>query len=90
MASEQGRQREAQAVANVLKFRLQAAAAAYRINIDVENVEQLFSLASASSGPYGKDVPLAIAATVHFANQAAPPKRCRIKRWVSLTISSGE
>jgi SIR2-like domain len=76
--AQEGRHREVQAVANVLKFRLESAAAAYRVNLDVENVEQLFSLASASSGPYGKDVPLAIAATVHFANQTVQPKRCQI------------
>jgi hypothetical protein len=76
--AQEGRQREAQAVANVLKFRLEAAAAAYRVNVDVENVEQLFSLASASPGIYAKDVPLAIAATVNFAHRTAARKECQL------------
>jgi hypothetical protein len=42
--------REAEAVQRVLDFRLQAAAAALRVEMDVENIEQLFSLVAAQRG----------------------------------------
>src|SRR6266436_1423071 len=43
----QGRLAEADAVQKVLEFRLKAASAAYYVNLDLENIEELFSLASA-------------------------------------------
>ncbi len=50
-------------------FRLRAAAA-YRVTVDVENVEELFSLAAASTREkLTKDVTLAIAATLDFARR---------------------
>lgn len=45
-----GRDAEAQAVKNVFDFRKQASAATERINLNLENIEELFSLASASEG----------------------------------------
>src|SRR5688572_21190505 len=60
---KEGRDREAEAIGNVFSFRLRAAGAAYRAQIDVENIEELFSLASASEGEaLTKDITTAIAA----------------------------
>jgi hypothetical protein len=65
-------ERERKAVQQVFQFRLQAAGAAYRIGIDVENIEDLFSLASASEGDQtgsikSEQLSSAIAATLEFA-----------------------
>jgi len=72
-----GRNREIDAIAKVLDFRLRAASAAYRVRLDVENIEELFSLASASAGAnIANDVTLAIAATLDFSVHAVSiPKR---------------
>jgi hypothetical protein len=48
-----GREREQKAISRVLEFRLRAAAAAHRVPLNVENIEELFSLASASAGEGG-------------------------------------
>lgn len=67
-----GRDRERKAIERVLAFRLTAAAAAYRVPIDVEDVEQLFSLASASGREQiAEDMALAIAATLDYAQNVA-------------------
>ena len=69
-----GREQELQAIERVLEFRLRAAAAAYRVPLNVENVEELFSLASASAGEgLAEDMALAIAATLDYARSTAPP-----------------
>lgn len=69
-----GREREIEAIERVLRFRLDAAAAAFRIPLDIENVEELFSLASASGGvELTNDMTTAIAATLDFARAKAPP-----------------
>lgn len=62
----QNRKNEADAIAKVLDFRLSAASAAYRIRLDLENIEELFSLAAASPGRLTDDIRLAIAATLDF------------------------
>jgi len=70
-----GRQREAEAVENVLKFRLEAASAAYWVNLDLENIEELFSLASATKGEMDHHIRIAIAATIDFARQSKTHSR---------------
>src|SRR4051812_32104045 len=45
-----GRNSEVEAIEKVFDFRRKAAGAAYRCQIDVENIEELFSLASSSEG----------------------------------------
>lgn len=68
-----GREREVQAIEQVLAFRLRASAAGYRIPLELENVEELFSLASANGGEeLAQAMILAIAATLDFARSAAP------------------
>ncbi len=68
---EKNRKREAEAVEKVLRFRVRAASASYRVHLNVENIEELFSLASASINTGGVDVALAISATLDYA------KACR-------------
>lgn len=71
---EQGRRSEAEAVAKVLKFRLRAASAAYYVHMDLENIEELFSLASATEGDMDTAIQTAIAATIDFTRRT-PPKQ---------------
>ena len=62
-----GRNAEASAVSEVLKFRGEATSAAYWIPMDLDNIEELFSLASAYPDKIGRSVRLAIAATLDFS-----------------------
>lgn len=74
LEEQRGRDEEVQAIERVLAFRLRAAAAAYRVPIDVENIEELFSLASAGGDrSLAEAMPLAIAATLDYAQSTAPP-----------------
>ena len=76
----QGRTREAAVIESVLDFRLKAASAAYRVPLDVENVEHLFSLASArGEEEWAANVSLAIAATLDFAEKSAEPRYMRLE-----------
>jgi hypothetical protein len=68
----QGRKEEAEAIASVLDFRLNAASAAYRVKLDLENIEELFSLASASSRTLTKQIQLAISSTLDFKLRTTP------------------
>ena len=73
LEAQGGRQRELKAIERVLEFRLRAAAAAHRIPLNVENVEELFSLASATAGEkLAEDMAWAIAATLDYARNTAP------------------
>lgn len=67
----QNRTLEANAIKAVLDFRLDAASAAYRIKLDLENIEELFSLASASSRTLTRQIRIAIAATLDYKIQTA-------------------
>jgi hypothetical protein len=69
------RQAEAEAVQEVLRFRLNAASTAYWVNLDLENIEELFSLASALPGKLDAKIKLAIAATLNFARSAGPSRK---------------
>ena len=64
-----GRKEEAKAIAKVLEFRLEAASAAYRVKLELENIEELFSLASASDRALTTYIQLAIASTLDFKLQ---------------------
>jgi hypothetical protein len=66
---EQNRIKEATAVAKVLRFRLDAASAAYWVNLDLENIEELFSLASTNTDDISQQISLAIAATLDYAKK---------------------
>ena len=68
LAEQGGRDTEVNAIEEVLVFRHRAAGAAYRTPLDVENVEELFSLASARGGEkLAQNMNVAIAATIDFA-----------------------
>lgn len=67
LASE-GRKEEAEAIDSILSFRLAAASAAERMHLDLENIEELFSLADASKrGALGEAMVRSIAATIEFS-----------------------
>src|SRR5262245_8806316 len=73
-----GRATERDAIEWVLDFRHGSTAAGYRINIDLDNIEHLFSLADAKpEATSSEKIRLAIAATIEFAAQAG---RARIGR----------
>lgn len=74
----QGRAAEAQAVEKVLEFRLKAASAAYYVHLDLENIEELFSLASASAGEMDAAIRVAISATIDFVRKTCPPEQCHL------------
>jgi hypothetical protein len=64
---------ELRAIERVLEFRLRASSAAYRIPLNVENVEELFSLAATGGdNELAKAMPLAIAATLDYARSTTP------------------
>jgi hypothetical protein len=63
-----GRDEEADAIRHAFEFQLRASAAAYRTQVDVENIEELFCLASAAGDDRLADrFKLAIAATLDVA-----------------------
>lgn len=71
--TDQGRGAEREAIESVLEFRLRAASAAYRTAIDLENVEELFSLASAAGLlDLTTQMQRAIAATLDFCSKTSP------------------
>jgi hypothetical protein len=62
------RVQEFQATSDVLQFRKEAASAALRVKLNIENIEDLFSLAAASGQyPLAQSVSTAIAATIGFS-----------------------
>jgi len=66
------REQEIEAIKNVLDFRAEAAAAAYRVPLDLENIEELFSLVAASgSNELWEQVTIAIAATLEHSSAIA-------------------
>lgn len=75
------RNREAKAVQNILEFRLKSASAGYRITSDLENIEELFSLAAATPGAprLMNDVRLAIAATLDYCQQTTESQTATIE-----------
>ncbi len=77
---QDGREKEVTAIARVLHFKQEAAAKAHPILGDVENVEELFSLASASGGEVlARDMTLALAATLDYGANKAPNKECIVE-----------
>jgi hypothetical protein len=80
LSQQPGRERELRAVEEVFKFRLAAAGTAYRVKVDVENIEELFSLASATGqDPLARDVSTAIAATLDYARHDAEEEWLSVK-----------
>jgi hypothetical protein len=79
LASEH-RDQERNAVERVLEFRHKASAAGYRVNVDLDNVEDLFSLATALPDRHlAQDMQTAIAATLKHAQVHASPPSVRLR-----------
>jgi SIR2-like protein len=75
-----GRHEERTAIEKVLDFRHQSGVAGYRISLDLDNVESLFSLAEAQDGSGNmKYIQVAIAATIDFATQTGPRPLARFE-----------
>ena len=66
------RQKDVKAVEEVLKFRLRATSAAYWVNLDLENIEELFSLATATGDEMERHTRFAIGATPDYSRQTHP------------------
>ena len=78
--AQQGRQAELTAVDAVLKFRHNAAAAGYRVNIDLDNIEDLFSLAAAlPEQAVSRNVQAAIGATLNYSQNRSRPPEARMR-----------
>jgi hypothetical protein len=72
---DQHRLKDADAIGKVLGFRRDASSAAYRIQLDLEDIEQLFSLATADQDlDIGREVKLSIASALDYARETANPK----------------
>lgn len=63
------------AISDVLDYRLDAASAAYWSTLDLENIEQLFSLAYAARHPVSKSLPTALAATLEHCRSLGRDRR---------------
>jgi SIR2-like domain len=74
-----GRVAEANAVRDVLTFRLNASSAAYWTQLDLENIEELFSLASSSDSKLTQSIRHAIAATLDFSEKTMAPRSVRMR-----------
>ena len=73
------REKEYKSVERVFQFRLRAASAGLRINLNVENIEDLFSLASANDNDSLKnDVVIAIAATLDYVKSHLKGNSCKV------------
>jgi hypothetical protein len=71
---QQGREFEREEIAKVLSFRKSAASAALRVALNIENIEDLFSLAAASvQYPLEQSVSNAIGATIDYSKANAKP-----------------
>jgi SIR2-like domain len=73
--SAQNRNWEAAAIERVLLFRREATPAAYRVDLDLEDIEVLFSLASVTGDAYSTDIRIAIAATLEYRRVTTPAPR---------------
>ena len=72
---ENGRKSEADAIQKVLAYRLKATSAGYRVSIELENIEDLFSLAAASRDNLSNDIRVAIAATLDYCLNTQSSKK---------------
>jgi hypothetical protein len=77
---DNGREEERQAIERVLEFRHRSSAAGYRMNLDLDNIEHLFSLAAAKLGSAtAEDIRLAIAETLDFTAQTGTQLIARLR-----------
>ena len=75
-----GRAEEKESIERVLDFRHESSASGYRVNIDLDNIEHLFSLAAARAGSTtAHDIGRAIAATLDYSAQTSIPAEGRLR-----------
>ena len=74
----QQRSEEAESVKRVLEFRLRSTPAAYRVRVDLENIEELFSLAAAIDDSLTRNIQSAIAATLDYCTYKYSPPKTRV------------
>ncbi len=87
LEGKEERKEELRAVERVLEFRLRASSAAYRIPLNVENVEELFSLAATGGdNELAKAMPRAIAATLDYARATTPDSE---NQWFAVGAVEG-
>lgn len=78
--AQQGRQAELAAVGAVLEFRHDAAAAGYRVKVDLDNIEDLFSLAAAlPQQAVSRNIQAAIGATLNYSQSRSRPPEARMR-----------
>lgn len=65
--ADKGNRQAVEAISKVLQFRLNATSSAYRVRVDLENIEDLFSLAAASAENLDEAMKVAIASTIGWA-----------------------
>ncbi|MCW7502292.1 SIR2 family protein [Leptospira soteropolitanensis] len=69
-------------IQKVFEFRLKASGAAYRINIDIDDIEQLFSLATAKENTeFNQHIIESIASTLHYCEETNETK------YINLTVT---
>jgi hypothetical protein len=79
LSSQANRDAEVRAIKEVFRFRKEASSAALRINLNIENIEDLFSLAAASGQyPLAQSVSTAIAGTLDYSKRHAPANFARV------------
>ena len=70
---------ELEAIRSVLDFRRQAASATERVPLNLENIEEVFSLAAATGdAALNQNLTSAIAATLDYARASAPEPKGRM------------
>lgn len=74
---QQSREGEAESVQRVLEFRLHSTPTVYRVQVDLENIEELFSLAAAADSSLTRDICVAIAATLDYCSGTRSPPKTR-------------
>ncbi len=76
--TSKGMSREVRAIKSVLRFRQKAGGVCEYVDFEPNNIEQLFSLASAYSPELTDDVCIAIAATLYYCEQKKPKQHYRV------------
>src|SRR3989449_553168 len=77
---QQGREAALAAVGAVLEFRHDASAAGYRVNVDLDNIEDLFGLAAAlPQQAVSRNVQAAIGATLNYSQSRSRPPEARMR-----------
>lgn len=89
LLAQPARTRELKAIESVMDFRLRAQSATYHVDLDLENIEHLFSLASAVEGnEFSENMALAIAATLDYARSTARKLECELRVEGGFQIAS--